>query len=134
MPDRSYYYYVSRRSTRRGSISIVYALHDNGSGRGICGASGWKKIAEKNGFVWSFRAAALPEMAQPLGLEQPAARPLPQGVYDDASTHMLLPAPGGATAQNFGRVARYRAAARHLMKERPAGARAWGANAEGETA
>ncbi|MEA3134132.1 MAG: hypothetical protein QOG17_1978, partial [Gammaproteobacteria bacterium] len=57
--DRSYYYYVSSKADKKGFNFIVYALHDNGqTAEEFAERSGWKKIAEKNGFVVVFPEAA----------------------------------------------------------------------------
>ncbi|HWJ35975.1 MAG TPA: PHB depolymerase family esterase [Steroidobacteraceae bacterium] len=101
--DRSYSYYVSSKADKKGFNFIVYALHDNGqTTEEFAERSGWKKIAEKNGFVVVF-----PEMAESMTGESSWATNSGgedhylKAVYDDASTHMQLPA-AGAGAQNFG--------------------------------
>jgi poly(3-hydroxybutyrate) depolymerase len=95
--DRSYYYYVSSTVDRKGFNSIVYALHDNGqTAEEFAERSGWKKIAEKNGFVVVFPEAAESSWASNSGGEDHYLK----AVYDDASTHMLLPdAAGGGERQ-----------------------------------
>src|SRR6202051_3770801 len=96
--DRSYYYYVSSKADKRGFNFIVYALHDNGqTAEEFAERSGWKKIAEQNGFVVVFPEAAESSWASNSGGEDHYLK----AVYDDASSHMLLPA-GGAATQNFG--------------------------------
>jgi poly(3-hydroxybutyrate) depolymerase len=96
--DRSYYYYVSSKADKKGFNFIVYALHDNGqTAEEFAERSGWKKIAEKNGFVVVFPEAAESSWASNSGGEDRYLK----AVYDDASTHMQLPA-AGAVAQNFG--------------------------------
>jgi poly(3-hydroxybutyrate) depolymerase len=137
--DRSYYYYVSSKADKKGFNFIVYALHDNGqTAEEFAERSGWKKTAEKNGFVVVF-----PEMAESTTGESTWAsnsggedRYL-KAVYDDASTHMLLPA-AGAIAQNVdphggADAARGAAAPHEGAAAAGAGGRAReGANAEGE--
>jgi poly(3-hydroxybutyrate) depolymerase len=96
--DRSYYYYVSSKVDKKGFNFIVYALHDNGqTAEEFAESSGWKKVAEKNGFVVVFPEAAENSWAANSGGEDHYLK----AVYDDASTHMQLP-PAGAVAQNFG--------------------------------
>jgi len=96
--DRSYYYYVSSKADKKGFNFIVYALHDNGqTAEEFAENSGWKKVAEKNGFVVVFPEAAESSWAANSGGEDRYLK----AVYDDASTHMQLPA-AGAVAQNFG--------------------------------
>jgi poly(3-hydroxybutyrate) depolymerase len=96
--DRSYYYYVSSKADKKGFNFIVYALHDNGqTAEEFAERSGWKKIAEKNGFVVVFPEAAESSWASNSGGEDHYLK----AVFDDASSHMLLPA-GGEIAQNFG--------------------------------
>ena len=102
--DRTYYYYVSSKVDKKGFNFIVYALHDNGqTAEEFAERSGWKKIAEKNGFVVVFpEAAVLPEAAQSSWASNSGGEDhYLKAVYDDASTHMLLPA-AGAVAPNFG--------------------------------
>jgi poly(3-hydroxybutyrate) depolymerase len=96
--DRSYYYYVSSKVDKKGFNFIVYAVHDNGqTAEEFAESSGWKKIAEKNGFVVVFpEVAADNAWATNSGGEDRYLK----AVYDDASTHILLP--GGLVAQNFG--------------------------------
>jgi poly(3-hydroxybutyrate) depolymerase len=96
--DRSYYYYVSSKVDKKGFNSIVYALHDNGqTAEEFAERSGWKKIAEKNGFVVVFPEAAESSWTSNGGGEDHYLK----AVYDDASTHMLLTA-AGAAPQMFG--------------------------------
>src|SRR5882757_9019453 len=96
--DRSYYYYVSSKADKKGFNFIVYALHDTGqTAEEFAESSGWKKVAEKNGFVVVFPEAAESSWAANSGGEDRYLK----AVYDDASTHMQLPA-AGAAAQNFG--------------------------------
>jgi poly(3-hydroxybutyrate) depolymerase len=96
--DRSYYYYVSSKADKKGFNFIVYALHDNGqTAEEFAESSGWKKVAEKNGFVVVFPEAAESSWAANSGGEDRYLK----AVYDDASTHMQLPA-AGAGAHNFG--------------------------------
>jgi poly(3-hydroxybutyrate) depolymerase len=96
--DRTYYYYVSSKVDKKGFNFIVYALHDNGqTAEEFAEQSGWKKIAEKNGFVVVFPEAVESSWASNSGGEDHYLK----AVYDDASTHMLLPA-GEAAPQNFG--------------------------------
>jgi poly(3-hydroxybutyrate) depolymerase len=95
--DRSYYYYVSSKVDKKGFNFIVYALHDNGqTAEEFAERSGWKKIAEKNGFVVVFPEAAESSWASNSGGEDHYLK----AVYDDASTHMVLP--GGPVPQNAG--------------------------------
>jgi poly(3-hydroxybutyrate) depolymerase len=96
--DRSYYYYVSSKADKKGFNFIVYALHDNGqTAEEFAESSGWKKIAEKNGFVVVFpEVAADSSWAANSGGEDRYLK----AVYDDASTHMVLP--GGPVPQNAG--------------------------------
>jgi poly(3-hydroxybutyrate) depolymerase len=96
--DRGYSYYVSSKVDKKGFNFIVYALHDNGqTAEEFAEQSGWKKIAEKNGFVVVFPEAVDKTWAPNSGAEDHYLK----AVYDDASTHMLLPA-GEAPPQNFG--------------------------------
>jgi poly(3-hydroxybutyrate) depolymerase len=96
--DRSYSYYVSSKADKKGFNFIVYALRDNGqTTEEFAERSGWKKIAEKNGFVVVFPEPAESAWASNSGGEDHYIK----AVYDDASAHMVLPA-GGAVAQNFG--------------------------------
>jgi poly(3-hydroxybutyrate) depolymerase len=96
--DRSYSYYVSSKVDKKGFNFIVYALHDNGqTAEEFAEQSGWKKIAEKNGFVVVFPEAVDKTWGPNSGAEDRYLK----AVYDDASTHMVLPA-GGALPQNFG--------------------------------
>ena len=96
--DRGYSYYVSSKVDKKGFNFIVYALHDNGqTAEEFAEQSGWKKIAEKNGFVVVFPEAVDKTWAPNSGAEDHYLK----AVYDDASTHMLLPA-GDAPPQNFG--------------------------------
>ncbi|MEA3181053.1 MAG: hypothetical protein QOI59_4576 [Gammaproteobacteria bacterium] len=96
--DRTYYYYVSSKADKKGFNFIVYALHDNGqTAEEFAEQSGWKKTAEKNGFVVVFPEAVESSWASNSGGEGHYLK----AVYDDASSHMLLPG-GGAVPQNFG--------------------------------
>jgi poly(3-hydroxybutyrate) depolymerase len=96
--DRTYYYYVSSKVDKKGFNFIVYALHDNGqTAEEFAERSGWKKVAEKNGFVVVFPEAVESSWASNSGGEDHYLK----AVYDDASSHMLLPG-GGAGPQNFG--------------------------------
>ena len=89
--DRTYYYYVSSKVDRKGFNFIVYALHDDRqTAEEFAEHSGWKKIAEKNGFVVVFPEPAESTWAANSGGENDYLK----AVYDDASTHMLLPTPG----------------------------------------
>jgi poly(3-hydroxybutyrate) depolymerase len=131
--DRSYYYYVSSKADKKGFNFIVYALHDNGqTAEEFAERSGWKRIAEKNGFVVVFPEAAESSWASNSGGEDHYLK----AVYDDASTHMLLPSPGGAVAQNFGPRGGAEMAGGGAAPNEGAGAAGGrvggGANAEGE--
>jgi poly(3-hydroxybutyrate) depolymerase len=96
--DRGYSYYVSSKVDRKGFNFIVYALHDNGqTAEEFAEQSGWKRIAERNGFVVVFPEA----VDKTWGPDSGAENHYLKAVYDDASTHMLLPA-GEAPLQNFG--------------------------------
>jgi poly(3-hydroxybutyrate) depolymerase len=96
--DRGYSYYVSSKVDKKGFNFIVYALHDNGQTvEEFAEQSGWKKLAEKSGFVVVFPEAVDKTWAPNSGAEDHYLK----AVYDDASTHMLLPA-GDAPPQNFG--------------------------------
>jgi poly(3-hydroxybutyrate) depolymerase len=96
--DRAYYYYVSSKADKKGFNFIVYALHDNGqTAEDFAERSGWKTIAEKNGFVVVFPEAVESSWAANSGGEDHYLK----AVYDDASSHMLLPG-AGAVPQNFG--------------------------------
>ena len=91
--DRSYYYYVSSKVDKKGFNFIVYALHDDGqTAEEFAEVSGWKKVAEKNGFVVVFPETADGSWAANSGGENHYLK----AVYDDASSHMLLPGAGGA--------------------------------------
>jgi poly(3-hydroxybutyrate) depolymerase len=102
--DRSYYYYVSSKIDKKGFNLIVYALHDNGqTAEDFAERSGWKKVAEQNGFVVVFPDAAENAWAANSGGEDRYLK----AVYDDASTHMLLvagaaPREGAANADGEG--------------------------------
>src|SRR5882757_3989051 len=109
--ERTYYYYVSSNADEKGFNFIVYALHDNGqTAEEFAGQSGWKEIAEKNGFVVVFPDAADSSWASNSGGENHYLK----AVYDDASSHMVLHGGRGAEAGGAGGPAR------------------GGANAEGE--
>jgi poly(3-hydroxybutyrate) depolymerase len=125
--DRSYFYYVSSKVDKKGFNFIVYALHDNGqTAEEFAESSGWKKIAEKNGFVVVFpEVAADNAWAANSGSEDRYLK----AVYDDASTHMLLP--GAPVPQNFG-PGGGGAPAREGAGAAAAGGGREGANAEGE--
>jgi len=96
--DRSYSYYVPAKVDRTGFNSVIYALRDNGQTvEEFAEQSGWKKVADDNGFVVVFPDAAESAWAANSGGEDSYLK----AVYDDASTHMLLPA-AAAEAQGFG--------------------------------
>jgi len=85
-----------RRADKKGFNFIVYALHDNGqTAEEFAEQSGWKKIAEKNGFVVVFPEAVERSWASNSGGEDHYLK----AVYDDASSHMVLPGGGGGCAK-----------------------------------
>lgn len=90
--DRSYFYYVSSKVDNRGFNYVIYALHDDGETVQQFGErSGWLKVAEDNGFIVVFPEPAGKTWAENSGGEDDYLN----AVYEDASTHVLLP-PGVA--------------------------------------
>jgi poly(3-hydroxybutyrate) depolymerase len=86
--DRSYFYYVSSKVDNRGFNYVVYALHDDGeTAQQFAERSGWLKVAEDSGFIVIFPESAGKVWAENSGGEDDYLN----AVYEDASTHMLLP-------------------------------------------
>jgi poly(3-hydroxybutyrate) depolymerase len=97
--DRGYAYYVSSKYNPTGYNFVVYALHDNGqTAEQFAQQSGWRKLAEDNGFVVVFPEAANKTWATNSGGEDAYLK----AVYDHASTHLMVAGPAGAPAAGRG--------------------------------
>ncbi|RAK60248.1 hypothetical protein DJ021_10750 [Phenylobacterium hankyongense] len=97
--DRSYLYYIPASYNPTGYNFVVYALHDNGqTAEEFAKQSGWMKVADENGFVVVFPQAVNKTWAPNSGGEDLYLK----AVYDHASTHLMVRAPGGQGGQGGG--------------------------------
>lgn len=92
--DRSYMYYVSSKYRPDAFNPVVYALHDKGQTvEQFAEQSGWKQLAEDNGFVVVFPDAGPQGWSTVSGGDDAFLK----AVYDHAITHLMVGggAPGG---------------------------------------
>src|SRR3984893_12344713 len=124
--DRTYSYFVSSRANRSTFTFVVFALPNNGEPtEQFAGASGWRKLAEDNGFAVVFPEAAKMTWAAYSGGEDHYLK----AVFDHVRTHLMFPgagAPGGGGRRGDGEAPRAGAGG-----NREGGNREGGANREG---
>jgi len=101
--DRSYSYYISSKYRPDAYNFVVYVLPDDGqTAEQFAEQSGWVKLAEEQGFVVVFLGNDDKKWAANSGGEDAYVK----AVYDHATTHLTVRAPGQAAGGGRGGGAR----------------------------